>query len=384
MTLEEVMALLDAILPKPLNDLHSFVFRQAWEGKSYAQMADSSAYDETYIKSVGSSIWKSLSKATNQNVTKSNVRSSLESYARQNFPALPTLQSQSALALAEPVLGTMTSQDGLGIEIDSTRAIATLEPMPTGTYQDWGEVMDVSVFFGRTAELQMLHQWVTVDSCRLITVLGMGGMGKTALTVTLAEQVMNGEDTADSAQAILFGDDASTPFRYVIWRSLRNAPPLNTLLGEILQFLSDQREIEASLPRNTSDRIARLLHYLRQSRCLILLDNAESILRGGELSGIYREDYEEYGDLFQRLGETRHQSCVIITSRERFREITVLEGDQSPVRSLTLTGLGESAAWCICHRAARVAGDCTALCGQSLGSKNGCSSGRRSLRWKCL
>jgi hypothetical protein len=108
MTLEEVMTLLDAILPKPLNDLYSFVFQQAWEGKSYAEMANSSAYDETYIKSVGSSIWKSLSKATHQNITKSNVRSSLESYARRNFLALSTLQSQSGLTLTAPNLSTLT------------------------------------------------------------------------------------------------------------------------------------------------------------------------------------------------------------------------------------------------------------------------------------
>jgi hypothetical protein len=119
MTLEEVMTLLDAILPKPLNDLHSFVFQQAWEGRSYAEMADRSAYDETYLKSVGARIWKSLSKATNQNVTKSNVRSSLESHARQNFPALSILQRQSALALTSPALGTMTGQDGNGTEASS-------------------------------------------------------------------------------------------------------------------------------------------------------------------------------------------------------------------------------------------------------------------------
>jgi hypothetical protein len=110
MTLEEVMTLLDAILPKPLNDLYSFVFQQAWEGKSYAEMANSSAYDETYIKSVGSSIWKSLSKATHQNITKSNVRSSLESYARQHFPAVSILQRQSALALTAPNLSTLAEQ----------------------------------------------------------------------------------------------------------------------------------------------------------------------------------------------------------------------------------------------------------------------------------
>jgi hypothetical protein len=82
MPLSEAMILLDKILPQSLNDLHAFVFQQTWEGKSYAEMANISAYDEKYIKSVGSAIWKMLSKEMNQNVTKSNLRSSLEAYAR--------------------------------------------------------------------------------------------------------------------------------------------------------------------------------------------------------------------------------------------------------------------------------------------------------------
>ncbi|NJK29613.1 MAG: hypothetical protein HC940_05390, partial [Acaryochloris sp. SU_5_25] len=187
--------------------------------------------------------------------------------------------------------------------------------------------------------MDTLHQWITDDHCRLIAVLGMGGMGKSALTVKLAEQVIRDQSDFSSPSP---DDPPASEFRYFIWRSLRNAPPLASLLADILQFLSNQQEIEASLPRNTSDRIARLLYYLRQARCLLLLDNVETLLQGGELSGIYRDGYEEYGDLFQRLGETRHQSCVLITSREKPREITVLEGEETPVRSLALTGLGET------------------------------------------
>jgi WD40 repeat protein len=329
MTIAEALVLLDQILPNPLNDLHTFVFQQTWEGKSYGEMADTSAYDEGYLKSIGSGLWKGLTQAMGQNVTKSNLRSSLEAYARRSHQDLSaTVTQQNAIEPSEnaPLL----------------TAVAPAEDFRPQPCQDWGEAMDVSIFLGRITELQTLQRWIADDRCRLIAVLGMGGMGKTALTVKAAEQVIENPRVLNThSQPTDFEADSETDFEYVLWRSLRNAPPLNALLCDIIQFLSNQQETEASLPRDPTDRVALLLQYLRRSRCLLILDNAETILRGGERSGIYREGYEGYGDLFQRLGETRHQSCVIITSREKFREITLLEGEESPVQSLSLAGLGE-------------------------------------------
>lgn len=114
-----------------------------------------------------------------------------------------------------------------------------------------------------------------------------------------------------------------------------------------LLFLSNQKETAAELPLDIDGRISRLLDYLRSSRCLLILDNAETIMRDGDVcgkefflrTGHYREGYEGYGELFKRLGEARHQSCLMLTSREKPKEFISLEGEKLPIRSLQLTGL---------------------------------------------
>ena len=186
---------------------------------------------------------------------------------------------------------------------------------------DWGEAPHVSVFYGRQAELGDLKQWTVIDHCRLVSVLGMGGVGKTALVIKLAEQIKE-------------------QFDYIMWRSLRNAPPLAEILGECIQFLSHQRDND--LPESMDRKISKLIDYLRQQRCLLMLDNAEAILLEGERAGYYRPGYEAYGELLKRVGETRHQSCLILTSREKPKEIAALEGALHPVRSLYLEGLAEA------------------------------------------
>jgi WD40 repeat protein len=70
-----------------------------------------------------------------------------------------------------------------------------------------------------------------------------------------------------------------------------------------------------------------------------VLDNAESILVGAQRAGSYREGYEEYGRLNACIAETRHQSCLVLTSREKPKGLAAREGDSLPVRSLRVGGL---------------------------------------------
>lgn len=177
----------------------------------------------------------------------------------------------------------------------------------------WGEAIDVSVFYGRSQEVTILTQWITQDHCRLVAILGMGGMGKTTLSVKLAQNLQS-------------------QFDFVFWRSLRNAPDLKELLKEIVSFLSQQQEINGDL--------SNLLHYLKFSRCLIVLDNWETLL-DPDHGGQFLAQYQDYSDLLEKIGTISHQSCLLITSREKPAIFATLEGSELAVRSLFLKGLGE-------------------------------------------
>ena len=187
---------------------------------------------------------------------------------------------------------------------------------------DWGEAPSVQIFYGREKELAEQERWIAGDRCRMVAVLGIGGIGKTALVKKSTEQM---KDT----------------FEYIFWRSLQNAPPLEHILRDCIQFFSDQQR--TTLPQDIEDQISVLIEYLQEHRCLLILDNVESIMQEGHRAGQYREGYEGYGRLLQRIGETQHQSCLLLTSREKPKEVARLEGKASSVRSSHLSGVGQEA-----------------------------------------
>ena len=190
-----------------------------------------------------------------------------------------------------------------------------------GPRVEWGEALDVPSFYGREGELATLAQWVVQERCRVVSVLGMGGIGKSAL-VTSAMRRM------------------TVHFQVVIFRSLRDAPACETLVEDCLKVLTPQ-PLHLT-PADLEHRLSLLLEHLRAQRVLLVLDNLESLFLEGEMLGL-RAGYEGYARLLRSVAETAHQSCLLLTSREKPAELRAMEGRKTLVRSLRLLGLGASA-----------------------------------------
>ncbi|WP_445630765.1 NB-ARC domain-containing protein [Nostoc sp. DSM 114167] len=153
---------------------------------------------------------------------------------------------------------------------------------------------DVSVFYGRQEELNKLKQWIIENKSQVVAIWGMAGIGKSLLAAKLVHEIEG-------------------KFDYIIWRSLWDAP--------------------------TFDKFNEDLRFFKDYRCLLVLDNWDTILKKGDFAGQYEEKYKEYGELLKQLGKEHQQSCLVITSREKPREIALLEEETLSVRSLLLEGL---------------------------------------------
>src|SRR5947209_7637193 len=227
------------------------------------------------------------------------------------------MQVQLASASAPPAL-VVLKRGAAHSEAPSTQH----PPLPPSSRFDWGDALAVHAFYGREAERVLLEQWVQQERCQVVSVLGMGGIGKSALSVTFMHQV------ASSFQAVVF-------------RSVRDASPCLELLADCLHMLSP--EVLPTLPPSVDRRIDLLLACFQTQHCLLVLDNLETLLQEHDPEGHFRPGYDDYAELLRRVAQTPHQSCLLLTSRETPAELRHLEIRQASVRALRLAGLEPAA-----------------------------------------
>jgi WD40 repeat protein/transcriptional regulator with XRE-family HTH domain len=187
---------------------------------------------------------------------------------------------------------------------------------------DLRNVLAVPTFYGREREMEIITSWILEDRCQVVSVLGLGGIGKSALAVSLMYRL-------------------AEHFEGVIWRSVRDAPACEAFLDDCLRVLAPEPlgEVPTSLER----RIDLFMEYLVSQRVLLVIDNIETLLEDKVGTGHLLPGYEGYGKLLRRVAESTHQSCMLLTSREKPRDLVSQTGNLAPVRTLRLAGLEISA-----------------------------------------
>src|SRR2546430_3021114 len=223
---------------------------------------------------------------------------------------------------AAEVLSTPPFTSDKGGRDETSRSEFQVPQALRGPRVDWGEALDVPTFYDREQELATLEQWIVEERCRVVSVLGMGGIGKSALAVRVMHRV-------------------AAHFEVVLWRSLRDAPSCSALLEACLQVLAPQPLPD--LPDALEGRLHLLMEQLRARRALLVLDNLEMLLEEGEGMGHMRAGSEGYAQLLRQMAQTVHQSCLLLTSREKPSDLVPLEGSRTPVRALRLSGLEREA-----------------------------------------
>lgn len=320
MPLKDALTLIDKVLEfSQLNNLHQDVFCLSWEGKTYQEIAETCGYDTDYVRHVGYQLWQNLSQVLEQKVTKRNLqvvfrrfgqRTKTSNNRTEKITSVPSSPHLSRSNINPYPIKAELISDQTANQLLSADWLAPIHANPTRP------------FVGRRQEQQTLIEWLTsgqniehTPPVRLISLLGMAGIGKTSLTQQVIDQIQN-------------------QFQQVIWRSLRNAPTFTEIFANIINTYGHGT---LEWPTHIDAQVEILMQYFRQHRCLLVLDNFETILQPGQMGGHYRPNYQAYGQLLRHLMDSPHQSCVLLTSREQ--PIGINLRNQPVVQTLYLQGL---------------------------------------------
>lgn len=153
-------------------------------------------------------------------------------------------------------------------------------------------------FVGRDYEIEEFASLLTTQDCRLLTLIGPGGMGKTRLSIEIARAVMSAFPNG---------------VYFVSLAPLDSPHLIPSTIAEALQF-TFYGGVEGEKP---PDPVTQLVNYLEQKTALLVLDNFEHLLDGV--------------DIVTRLLAGAPGLKIIVTSRE----VLNIEGEwRRPVEGL--------------------------------------------------
>lgn len=270
MTVDEALEILEKIVETGrLNKVQRIVFRQAWEGQSYLEIASAYDYDYNYIKETGAELWQVLSTVLGQKVTKFNFQIVLKHYANQES----LLASQSAVNRSQ------------------------LEPGETPQSVNATHLGEQeTLWVGREALVNTLTQKIQ-DNCRVLMLVGITGIGKTSLAVRLSLEPKIAQ-TWSEVRWFRFTADQYT---------------FDEFACQLLGQMPSTFEFDQNPQKLAND----LVTYLQAHPCLLVLDMVEELLTASNRGELRYKD-TLFAKFFDRLLEVEIMpSRLILTSQDR-------------------------------------------------------------------
>ena len=289
---------------KHLDSLQESILQGIWEHQDYEKIAKDNQRSYDHIKKEAWKLWQLLSDVFEEDIKKSNVRSILENKASSIIDHF--VNSPNSNNISNSRVNICRENNSY-----SENNLKKSSNFPDNDHQspiiDLIKAPELRYNYGRKLEISTLKEWLD-NKTRLITIYGLTGIGKTALTLKLVSEI-------------------APQFDYIIYRSLENIPQLIALKDDLKQFFA----------QSLSTPLPDIIDYLSSYRCLIILDDVQNIFKPGELAGKYLNDCQDYHKFFQQIATTSHQSCLILISWELPRDFVTLKSDK--IKTLYLQGL---------------------------------------------
>ncbi|MEG4500410.1 AAA family ATPase [Microcoleus sp. F10-C6] len=294
-----------------LDSLQKFILESVLQRQNFQKIAVTNGYSYDHVKKEGAKLWKLLSDVFSEEIEQKNLGSILENKAGSTI---------NNFGNASHTISNYINSH-VNICRENPQSLEDIEKRsPSSQVQNQLPIIDLTTApelnynYGRNSEIHTLKEWILEDKTRLITIYGLSGIGKTALTLKLISEI-------------------NTQFDYIIYRSLEHLPKLINLKDELKQFFSQSH----------ANPFPEIIDYFRSSRCLVILDDVQNIFKTGNFAGQYLTEYKDYRKFFQQIATLSHESCLILISWEKSGEIETLEKENKYTRVLQLQGLGEEA-----------------------------------------